>query len=148
MSTKSPEATAGTVAAASPAGLGALWAKYRNFLLYAVIGCSGVVLDMALFFVLFNAAGMDEQVANVISTTAGITNNFVWNTLFNFRKRDRLPARFAKFYLVGVSGLLLTAALLWLLATVLGVDANIVKAASLPAVLLLQFWLNKRWSFG
>lgn len=142
-SVNSPEA-----ALAPPAGRApGLWERYRNFVLYAMIGGSGVMLDMVAFFLLFNVAHLDAQVANVISTTSGITNNFVWNALFNFRKRDRLPTRFVRFYLVGISGLLCTAAMLWLFATVIGVDANIVKVASLPVVLVLQFWLNKKWSF-
>lgn len=125
-----------------------LWAKYRTLVLYAVIGGSGVLLDMVLFFVLFNVADLDHQVSNVISTTVGITNNFIWNSLINFRKSDRLLVRFGRFYLVGISGLLLTALLLWFFSTVLGLDANVVKVGSLPVVVVLQYWLNKRWSFG
>jgi putative flippase GtrA len=124
-----------------------LWSKYRNFLLYAVIGVSGVLLDVLTFFLLYNLAHLNPQFANIISTTVGITNNFLWNTFLNFRKRDRLLSRFARFYVVGVVGLGLTAALLWLFATVLGMDANIVKVGSLPVVLVVQYVLNKKWSF-
>lgn len=138
---KPPETS---TAPAAPTGL---WGRYRQFALYTVIGGSGVLLDLVLFVVLFNAVGTDEQAANLISTSAGITNNFVWNSLFTFRRTDRPLVRFGRFYLVGMSGLALTAALLWLLSDVLGVDANLIKCASLPLVLALQFWLNKRWSF-
>jgi len=136
-----PEAPAAPAASAGPRE------GYRQFALYTVIGGSGVLLDLALFAVLFNVAGLDEQAANLLGTSAGITNNFVWNSLFTFRRTDRPLVRFARFYLVGLSGLALTAALLWLLSDVLGIDANLVKLVSLPLVLALQFWLNKKWSF-
>ncbi|TDD90333.1 GtrA family protein [Saccharopolyspora karakumensis] len=120
----------------------------RELLLYAVIGGSGVLLDYLLFLVLFNYFGMHHQVANALSTTAGITNNFVLNSLFNFRKTDRILVRFLRFYAVGIAGIVLTFLLLAVFSTWLGIDANLVKLASLPVVLLFQYTINKRWSFG
>ncbi|MEV4649168.1 GtrA family protein [Saccharopolyspora sp. NPDC049426] len=120
----------------------------RELLLYAVIGGSGVLLDYLLFLVLFNHFGMHHQLANALSTTAGITNNFVLNSLFNFRKTDRILVRFLRFYAVGIAGIVLTFLLLAVFSTWLGIDANLVKLASLPVVLLFQYTINKRWSFG
>ncbi|MDA3645998.1 GtrA family protein [Saccharopolyspora indica] len=119
-----------------------------ELLRYAAIGASGVLLDYLLFLLLYNAFGLHEQVANVISTTAGITNNFVLNALFNFRKRDRILVRFLRFYAVGVAGIGLTFALLQVFSGWLGIDPNLVKAASLPIVLIVQYTINKKWSFG
>lgn len=120
----------------------------RELLLYTVIGGSGVLLDYLLFLVLFNYFGMHHQLANVLSTTAGITNNFVLNSLFNFRKTDRILVRFLRFYAVGIAGIVLTFLLLAVLSTWIGIDANLIKLASLPVVLLFQYTINKRWSFG
>jgi putative flippase GtrA len=120
----------------------------REMLLYAVIGGSGVLLDYLLFLLLFNHFGMHHQLANALSTTAGITNNFVLNSLFNFRKTDRILVRFLRFYAVGIAGIVLTFLLLAVFSTWLGIDANLVKLASLPVVLLFQYTINKRWSFG
>ncbi|GAB3286010.1 GtrA family protein [Parasphingorhabdus pacifica] len=120
----------------------------RSLVLYAVIGLSGVTLDYLLFLVLFNSVGLHEQLANAVSTTVGIINNFTLNTLLNFRKRDRLLLRFARFYSVGLAGIVLTFVLLQVFSGALGVDPNIVKAVSLPIVLVCQYTLNRRWSFG
>ncbi|GAA0508976.1 hypothetical protein GCM10011581_18890 [Saccharopolyspora subtropica] len=115
---------------------------------YAAIGASGVALDYLLFLLLFNLAGLHEQLANAISTTAGITNNFVLNALFNFRRRDRILVRLLRFYAVGVAGIGLTFLLLQVFSGWLGVDPNLVKAGSLPVVLVFQYTINKKWSFG
>lgn len=125
-----------------------LWRRYRNFILYAVIGCSGVLLDLAGFLVLYNFVGLHELLATAISTTAGIVNNFLLNSWFNFRKRDGMLRRFLRFYTVGLAGIVLTAALLGVFSTGLGVDPNVVKVLALPLVVILQFTMNKRWSFG
>ncbi|MGI8309376.1 MULTISPECIES: GtrA family protein [Saccharopolyspora] len=120
----------------------------RSLLRYALIGASGVLLDYLLFLLLFNAVGLHEQLANAISTTAGITNNFVLNTLFNFRKRDRILVRFLRFYAVGVAGIAWAFVLLQVFSGWLGIDPNLVKAGSLPVVLIFQYSINKKWSFG
>ena len=120
----------------------------RSLLLYALIGGSGVVLDYLLFLLLFNVVGLHPQLANAISTTAGITNNFALNARFNFRKRDRILVRFARFYAVGLAGIVLTFVLLQVFSGLLGVDPNLVKAGSLPVVLVFQYTINRKWSFG
>lgn len=120
----------------------------RQFLLYTLIGVSSVLLDLAVFFVLFNAVHVDKFAATAVSTTAGITNSFVWNARYNFQVTDRLAARFVRFYAVGLAGLALTAALFAVFVDVFGFDANVVKVASLAPVLVVQFTANKRWSFA
>ena len=125
-----------------------LWRRYRNFFLYQLIGVSGVLLDLVLFLLLYNVVGLHEQIATAISTSAGITNNFLLNSFLNFRKRDGMLRRFGRFYAVGLLGIGLVAVLLLVFHSWLGVDANVVKIASMPVVAVFQFFLNKRWSFG
>ena len=120
----------------------------RSLVLYAVIGLSGVTLDYLLFLLLFNVVGLHAQLANAVSTTVGIVNNFTLNALLNFRKRDQLLLRFARFYSVGLAGIAVTFVLLQVLSGFAGIDPNIVKAASLPIVLLCQYTLNRKWSFA
>ncbi|MFE6484303.1 GtrA family protein [Streptomyces sp. NPDC057757] len=123
-------------------------ATLRQLLRYSLIGGSGLALDLVLFLLLHNLAGMDEQFANAISTTLGIANNFVLNALFTFERRDRIVVRFLRFYAVGLTGIALTNLLFLVLTDALGIDANLVKVGSLPLVLALQFALNKKWSFA
>ncbi|MGW1041236.1 GtrA family protein [Streptomyces sp. NPDC002547] len=120
----------------------------RQLARYTVIGGSGVALDMVVFLLLHNWAGMNEQIANVLSTTLAITNNFILNALFTFERRDRLVVRFLRFYAVGLTGIVLTDLLFLVFTDALGIDANYVKAGSLPLVLALQFVLNRKWSFA
>lgn len=120
----------------------------RSLVIYAIIGASGVLLDYLVFLLLFNLVGLHPQPANAIGTTAGITNNFALNSLFNFRKTDRILVRFLRFYAVGIAGIVLTAALLEVCTGLLGADPNLVKLASLPLVLLFQYAINRKWSFG
>jgi len=120
----------------------------RQLVRYTLIGGSGVALDLVVFLLLHNWAGLDEQVANALSTTLAITNNFVLNALFTFERRDRIVVRFLRFYAVGLTGIALTNLLFLAFTDGIGINANLVKAASLPLVLALQFVLNRKWSFA
>lgn len=120
----------------------------RALVLYGIIGVSGVTLDYLVFLLLFNSIGLHEQLANAISTSIGIANNFALNAWLNFRTRDRLLLRFARFYTVGLAGMALTFLLLHLGSGMFGMNPNLVKAAAIPLVVVLQYLINKRWSFG
>jgi dolichol-phosphate mannosyltransferase len=120
----------------------------RTFILYCVIGASGALLDLAAFWLLHEGCGVPPQGANALSTTLGIANNFAWNTALTFRQRDRLLRRFCRFYLVGLFGIALTCALLAVFSGLLSMNPSFVKASSLPIVLVLQFTLNRKWSFS
>ncbi|KPI25547.1 MULTISPECIES: GtrA family protein [unclassified Streptomyces] len=129
-------------------GTGTRTRDLRQLITYALVGGSGVLLDLGAFLLLYNVAGLHEQVANVLSTSLGITNNFVLNALFTFGKRDRLLLRYLRFYAVGLTGIALTFVLLAVFSRGLGIDPNLVKAGSLPLVLVFQFALNRKWSFA
>ncbi len=116
-------------------------------MLYVVIGMSGVTLDVVLFMVLFNLLHINEELATFISISAAITNNFLLNTYLNFKMKDKLWSRYVRFYLVGLTGILLTDLLFFIFVDHLHINANYVKIGSLLPVLLLQYSLNKRWSF-
>ncbi|WP_312870094.1 GtrA family protein [Streptomyces himalayensis] len=113
-----------------------------------MIGASGALLDLVAFWLLHEGCGVPPQGANALGTTLGIANNFAWNTTLTFRQRDHLLRRFCRFYLVGLSGIALTCALLAVFSGLLSMNPTFVKASSLPIVLVLQFILNRKWSFS
>jgi putative flippase GtrA len=120
--------------------------RRRNFILYSAIGVSGATLDFVLFEILF-WAGSSMQIANFISVSAGIINNFFLNARLNFRVSDRLIRRFAAFYAVGMVGLALSAAILELGVGWLGFSARVAKASSIVIVVVTQYSLNKVLAF-
>lgn len=124
-----------------------LWSRYRTVVLYGVIGCSGILLDFLLFLLLYNAVGLPAQVSNVISLSIGITTTFTLNSGVNFRTHDVLARRYGRYVAVGLTGMGLIAAALYLFGTVGGADPNVVKACSIPFVAGFQYWANSRWTF-
>lgn len=111
---------------------------------YAAIGVSGITLDVLLFALLI-AAGVGPLPATVVSTLAGIVNNYVLNARTNFGTGLSLRTGW-RFITVGLVGLVLAAALLELLLR-LGLGPLPAKLVSIPCVVIAQFFANKHWSF-
>ncbi len=120
----------------------------RQFILYTIIGLSGVLLDFIIYAFLTQVFHINPIVANTISISAGIINNFILNLKFNFKVTDKLLKRFSIFYLVGFFGIMLSAALLAFLHYIVGINELLAKLITLPVILLAQYTLNKNLSFG
>lgn len=113
-----------------------------------LIGLSGVAIDVIAYAILTELFDVNVFLANVISVSLGITNNFFLNRQFNFKKKDSVVKRFVFFYSIGLLGLLLSEVLLFAFIERLGLDSAISKILTLPFVLIFQYSFNKRFSFG
>jgi putative flippase GtrA len=119
----------------------------KQFLLYCVIGVSGVTVDFAVYSLLVKTGRLDYQAANAISYASGTLLSFVLNARFNFRVTDKIALRFASFFGVAFLGWLVSAGLLHLLIGNFGFDKYLSKFATLIVVVLLQYNLNRLVSF-
>lgn len=120
---------------------------YREFITYAFIGISALVTDVLLFLVFFNTGLFNAVVSNVLAIIVSIIQSFTLNTLFNFKKTDKILLRFISFFTVCMIGMVISTAFLYVLDEYLGVDTNIAKFLSLPVIIIVQFGLNKKITF-
>lgn len=61
---------------------------------YVLIGVLGLVVDFGIYTILTHFK-MNVEIANIISSTCGIINNFLWNSYTNFKVHDRMILRYA-----------------------------------------------------
>lgn len=118
----------------------------RQFLLYCLCGGTGVLSDLGLYWLLLQG-GAHYQLANVAGYLGGTLVSFSLNRIITFGQRDKVAQRLAMFLAVAAIGYAASAALLAALIDGLGVDARLAKLLSLPMVVVLQFTLNRRFSF-
>jgi putative flippase GtrA len=127
--------------------LSAMIGRYRTFLTYCLIGGSGVLLDMTVYSLLIGLAGIGYQWANALGYLSGTMLSFVLNSRYNFRVQDRLLSRFFLFLLVALLGFATSAVALNVLIERFGFDRYLSKMATLVAVVLIQYNLNRLVSF-
>ena len=122
-----------------------LWTRFRELILYGLIGGFCAALDFGVYTLL--GLWIPYLWANVISVHCGIFTSFFLNRSLNFKVKDKAPLRFTIFYLVGLSGLALSEGLIWLLASQFAWNPILAKLLTVFIVALYQFLLNKFITF-
>ena len=125
-----------------------LYSRFRNLILYGIIGGFCASLDFAIYTLLCYYDLLPYLWANIISIHAGIICSFLLNRTFNFKIKDKTPQRFLSFYVVGLVGLGISEAMLYLMVTIGGWNEVICKLISVVVVALIQFVLNKYITFN
>ena len=131
--------------APAPALVRSLWSRFRELILYGLIGGFCAALDFGVYTML--GLWIPYLWANVLSVHCGIFTSFFLNRSLNFKVKDKAAQRFTIFYLVGLSGLALSEGLIWLLASQFAWNPILAKLLTVFVVALYQFLLNKFITF-
>jgi dolichol-phosphate mannosyltransferase len=128
----------------------------ERFVRFAVVGASGVVVDMGLLFALSDPhmLGWGLTRSKLLAAEMAIINNFLWNDAWTFRDvaKDQRGAkaklmRFAKFQVICLTGLVLNTALLNLQFNLMGMNRYLANAIAIGIVTGWNFWLNLKLSW-
>jgi putative flippase GtrA len=119
----------------------------RQFLLYCVIGMSGTTLDFSVYSLLLKSRLLDYQAANAIGYASGTLLSFILNARFNFRVSDRIAQRLVCFFGVAVLGWTISAGLLHEFIGNWHCNKYLAKLGTLVVVMLVQYNLNRWFSF-
>ena len=124
-----------------------IYSRFRNLILYGIIGGFCAALDFSIYTALCYWNIMPYLWANIISIHVGIFTSFILNRSFNFKVKDKTPQRFLSFYAVGLTGLGISELMLYLMVTLGGMNELLCKLMSIIVVALVQFLLNKYITF-
>lgn len=125
----------------------ALFSKFRNLILYGIIGSCTATLDFLIFTGLTQWTPIHYIIANVISCSTGILCSFLLNRKYNFKVTDHTMRRMAIFFSVGIFGMFLSSVILHFCIDDMHWNELISKLASIVIVVIIQFFLNKYISF-
>jgi len=124
-----------------------IFRRNRQFILYCIIGASGVCLDFLTYSILLKSNTVQYQTANAIGYAAGTLLSFFLNARFNFKIGNRLALRLVSFCFVAFLGWAASAGSLYLLVNRAGFDKYLSKLLALIVVVILQYNLNRLISF-
>ncbi|HXV32749.1 MAG TPA: GtrA family protein [Gaiellaceae bacterium] len=119
------------------------WVQLAKF---CAVGASGYVVNLAVYATLL-AFGVHYLVAAVCSFLVAVTNNYLWNRSWTFRRqRGHLVFQGVRFLLVSTVALAANLAFLSALVA-LGVPKLPAQAIAIVLVTPWNFVANKLWSF-
>ncbi|MDX6505556.1 MAG: hypothetical protein QOG06_200 [Gaiellaceae bacterium] len=120
------------------------WVQLAKF---GVVGASGYVVNLGVYALLLNVAGLHYLAAGLLSTLVAIANNYWWNRHWTFRgQRGNFAYQGMRFAIVSGVALAANLGLLRLLVGA-GVEPVRAQAIAIVAVTPLNFLGNKLWSF-
>lgn len=121
--------------------------NWEQLVKFCVVGATGYVVNLAVYTILLNGAGLHYVSAAIGSFLVAVTNNYVWNRLWTFRgQRGHVVHQGLRFLIV--STLALGANLLVLHVLVqAGLGEVVSQALAIMLVTPVNFVGNKLWSF-
>lgn len=126
--------------------IASLYKKYRNFILYCVIGVINTGVDLGVFSLLCYT-GLHYLIANIISYHCGILCSFLLNRFINFKIKDKPVRRFLSFYGISLVAIAASEGMLYLFVSVLGLPSIVAKLISMVIIAICQFLFVKHFTF-
>jgi putative flippase GtrA len=122
-------------------------AAWIQLLKFCIVGASGYVVNLVVFYALIHGFGAHYMVASFIAFLVAWLNNFVLNRQWTFPKGAASPLLQAvKYMLVSVVGLVVNLGILWALVS-MGTDTFLAQAIAILAVTPITFVLTRSWAF-
>lgn len=128
-----------------------LLSKYRHFLLYAIFGGLTTVVDLAVYYILYNLFSVHYLIAQTISWMAAVLFAYFTNKRYVFVSRARGKEMFSEL-LKFVSGRLFSLGVqtvcLALLVELAHWDKNLVRLPVLVIVTVLNYIVSRVFVFA
>ncbi len=118
-----------------------------RFLRFAIVGGSGVLVNMAALWLLHIYFGFNLGRSSVLAITLAIVNNFLWNNFWTFRVSHILARRVAQFATISLVGMAINVTVLKGLVHY----GSHPLAANFVGILVATAWnflANSRWTWG
>jgi putative flippase GtrA len=120
------------------------WAQLAKF---CAVGASGYVVNLLVYVALLDGADLHYRLAATGSFLVAVTNNYLWNRLWTFRRdRGHFGHQGLRFLVVSAIVYVGNLAILTLLVE-LGIGKIVAQAIAIVLVTPANFIGNKLWSF-
>ncbi len=137
----------------------------NRFLKFATVGAMGTALDFAAFNILSASLHLQPVIASVLSFSAAVVNNFLWNRHWTYpeSRGKAVHHQMAQFGLVNLGGLIIRTPIFALLENPLGelatrygagaeaanrIGHNMALGVAILIVMLWNYFANRHWTYN
>ncbi|MEH2315603.1 GtrA family protein [Nostoc sp.] len=124
------------------------WLFVSRLIPFAIVGLSGVFVDLGGFYILHTLLGWVLTPSAILSTEAAIINNFIWNDIWTFgdvsvqQQLHKRLQRLFKFNLICFFGMILNTLIVNWLFYKFEMNEYIAKLVAIVCVIFWNFSLN------
>jgi putative flippase GtrA len=124
-------------------------ASWMQLLKFGLVGCSGYLINLAVFAVLADNLGLHHIAAAIGAFCVAVANNFLWNRHWTFESGDgHAGFQAARFFAVSVAALLINLAVLEILISSTSMGSLAAQAVAVAVAMPFNFLGNKLWTFA
>jgi len=120
----------------------------RQFLFYAAVGAIGTVVHYSVLIFLVIFSDIRPVWASTSGFVVGGLTNYFLNYRYTFRSTQDHDSTIAKFFLVATFGASINYLVMWIGTEVFQVYYMFMQLLSTFLVLVVNFGINKIWTFG
>lgn len=123
--------------------------ELERFIKFAIVGTIGAGVDFGTLTALVELFHVNVYLANTVSFTAAVINNFILNSTWTFGDQpNKKPARqLVQFFIVSIIGYMINQTLLYAFIEFAGLWYLLAKAIATIVVLFWNFTANRLWTF-
>ena len=118
-----------------------------KFFRFALVGGSGVAVNMLTLWLLHDELGFPLSRSSVVAISLAILNNFLWNNFWTFGESGIQARRLAQFIVISLVGMAINLAILNIFFA-LGVHYALGNLAGIGVATAWNFFANARWTWG
>ena len=127
-------------------------ATMMQFVKFAVVGASGVLVNLAVFNLVVFAWGekhalLPDLLANALGFVVSVFSNYCLNRRWTFRSHGEVGGELTKFFAVSLFAYVLNLGVFSLCRAGLGLDADVSQITAIAVVMPVNYMLNRFWSF-
>ena len=113
-----------------------------------MVGVVGLVVDMGLFYVFHELMQINYILSNIMSSSLAVINNFILNSIFTFKVKDKLFYRFVSFFSIALAGMAISSGMLAVMIDGMHMNSMVSKGISVFLVAMIQYYVNKKLTFS
>ncbi len=124
-------------------------ASWLQLLKFGLVGCSGYLINLAVFALLVDGVGAHHVAAALAAFCVALANNFLWHRHWTFESGDGHPGfQAARFLAVSLTALAVNLVVLETLVSGTSMGDLGAQAIAVGVAMPFNFLGNKLWTFA
>lgn len=125
--------------------------KYRELIVYGIVGVMTTLLNLAVYFVLTSWLGVHYIVSDIIAWVICFVFSFVTNKIYVFKSAewtfDVLFREVSKFFTSSIFTGVVDVGLLYAMVDLMHINGTVSKITDNVVIIILNYILRKLWVF-
>lgn len=120
----------------------------QQFFRYAVVGCSGLLIDMVLLVFVREWLGFGAVIAVIASQGVVLCYNFTLNRLWSFRAQKLSRSQVLRYGWLVLYNYFISVVFMHFFAEIHGFDYRLVRVGTVGLMVCWNFFLYKYWVYS